>query len=63
MEDLPAVRNTAVVQAVKEVGPAIVGITTRVYDRDMFNRRVEVGQSVGSGVLFDKKDILLQIIM
>ena len=28
MEDLPAIRNTAVVQAVKEVGPAIVGITT-----------------------------------
>lgn len=59
MEDLPAVRNTAVVQAVKEVGPAIVGITTRVYDRDMFNRRVEVGQSVGSGVLFDKKGYII----
>ena len=59
MEDLPAVRNTAVVQAVKEVGPAIVGITTRVYDRDMFNRRVEVGQSVGSGVLFDKKGYIV----
>lgn len=59
MEDLPAVRNTAVVQAVKEVGPAIVGITTRVYDRDMFNRWVEVGQSVGSGVLFDKKGYIV----
>lgn len=59
MEDLPAIRNTAVVQAVKEVGPAIVGITTRVYDRDMFNRRVEVGQSVGSGVLFDKKGYIV----
>lgn len=59
MEDLPAVRNTAVVQAVNEVGPAIVGITTRVYDRDMFNRRVEVGQSVGSGVLFDKKGYIV----
>ena len=58
-EDLPAVRNTAVVQAVKEVGPAIVGISTRVYDRDMFNRRVEVGQSVGSGVLFDKKGYIV----
>ncbi|WP_296097334.1 S1C family serine protease [Dialister sp.] len=59
IKDLPAVRNTAVVQAVKEVGPAIVGITTRVYDRDMFNRRVEVGQSVGSGVLFDKKGYIV----
>lgn len=59
MEDLPAIRNIAVVQAVKEVGPAIVGITTRVYDRDMFNRRVEVGQSVGSGVLFDKKGYIV----
>ncbi|WP_297021716.1 S1C family serine protease [uncultured Dialister sp.] len=59
VKDLPAVRNTAVVQAVKEVGPAIVGITTRVYDRDMFNRRVEVGQSVGSGVLFDKKGYIV----
>ena len=59
MEDLPAVRNTAVVQAVKEVGPAVVGITTKVYDRDMFNRRVEVGQSVGSGVIFDKKGYIV----
>lgn len=59
VENLPAVRNTAIVQAVKEVGPAIVGITTRVYDRDIFNRRVEVGKSVGSGVLFDKKGYIV----
>ena len=52
VEELPAIRNTAVVQAVKEVGPAVVGITTRVYDKDIFNRRVAVGQSVGSGVIF-----------
>lgn len=57
--DLPAVRNNAVVAAVREVGPAIVGITTRVYDRDIFNRRVEVGQSVGSGVIFDKKGYIV----
>lgn len=57
--DLPAVRNNAVVQAVREVGPAVVGITTRVYDRDIFNRRVEVGQSVGSGVIFDKKGYIV----
>lgn len=59
IKDLPAVRNTAVVQAVKNVGPAVVGITTRVYDKDMFNRRVEVGQSVGSGVIFDKKGYIV----
>lgn len=59
LQELPAIRNTAVVQAVKEVGPAVVGITTRVYDRDIFNRRVEVGQSVGSGVIFDKKGYIV----
>lgn len=57
--DLPAVRNTAVVEAVRQVGPAVVGITTQVYDRDVFNRRVEVGQSVGSGVIFDKKGYIV----
>ena len=57
--DLPAVRNTAIVQAVREVGPSIVGITTKVYDRDLFNRRVEVGTSVGSGVLFDTKGYIV----
>lgn len=57
--DLPAVRNTAVVEAVRTVGPAVVGITTQVYDRDIFNRRVEVGQSVGSGVIFDKKGYIV----
>ena len=59
LPELPAIRNTAIVQAVKEVGPAVVGITTKVYDRDMFNRRVEVGQSVGSGVVFDKKGYIV----
>lgn len=47
-------RNTAVVQAAKKVGPAIVGITTKVYNRDIFNRKVLVGEGVGSGVIFDK---------
>lgn len=58
-KELPAVRNTAVVEAVKTVGPAVVGITTRVYDRDIFNRRVAVGQSVGSGVIFDSKGYIV----
>ena len=35
------------------------GITTKVYDRDIFNRRVEVGQSVGSGVIFDKRGYIV----
>lgn len=57
--ELPAVRNTAVVEAVKKVGPAVVGITTQIYDRDLFNRRIEVGQSVGSGVIFDKQGYIV----
>ena len=48
VEELPAIRNTAV-----------VGITTRVYDKDIFNRRVAVGQSVGSGVIFDKNGYIV----
>ena len=56
---LPASRNTAVVETAKRVGPAVVGITTKVYDRDIFNRRVEVGTSVGSGVIFDKKGYIV----
>ena len=57
--ELPAIRNNAIVEAVKKAGPAVVGITTRVYDRDIFNRRVEVGQSTGSGVIFDKQGYIV----
>ena len=56
---LPASRNTAVVETAKRVGPAVVGITSEVYDRDIFNRNVEVGQNVGSGVIFDKKGYII----
>lgn len=56
---LPASRNTAVVETAKRVGPAVVGITAEVYDRDIFNRNVEVGQNVGSGVIFDKKGYIV----
>ncbi len=56
---LSNVRNTAIVQAVKQVGPAVVGITTKVYDRDIFNRRILVGESVGSGVIFDEKGYIV----
>ncbi len=51
---LSEARNTAVVQAVKKVSPAVVGITTKVYNRDIFNRKVLVGEGVGSGIIFDK---------
>lgn len=47
-------RNTYVVQAAKRVSPAVVGITTKVYNRDIFNRKVLVGEGVGSGIIFDK---------
>lgn len=47
-------RNTYIVRAVDRVAPAIVGITTRVYNRDFYNRRVLVGEGVGSGIIFNK---------
>ena len=44
-------RNTYVVQAAKESGPAVVGITTQVFQKDIFNRTIYAGEGVGSGVL------------
>ena len=52
-EALSGARETATVRAVKRVGPAVVGITTKVYARDFFDRNVQVGEGVGSGVIFD----------
>ncbi|WP_422663623.1 S1C family serine protease [Sporomusa sp.] len=46
-------RNTFVVQAVKNVGPAVVGITNKAYMRDNFDQKVLVEKGVGSGVIFD----------
>ena len=46
-------------QAAKKVSPAVVGITTKVYNRDMFNRKVLVGEGVGSGVIFDKNGYIV----
>jgi serine protease Do len=51
--ELSDVRNTFVVQAVKAVGPSVVGITNKVYMRDNFDQKVLVEQGVGSGVIFD----------
>ena len=53
--ELSGARNTYVVQAAKKSGSAVVGITTKVYQQDMFNRAVFVGEGVGSGVLIDKE--------
>lgn len=45
-------RNTPIVRAAKDVGPAVVGITNKAVARDWFNNQVEVSQGVGSGVIF-----------
>ena len=47
--------NTYVVQAAKKSGPAIVGITTQVFQKDIFNRTIYAGEGVGSGVLIDNE--------
>ena len=48
-------RNTYVVQAAKKSGPAVVGITTQVFQKDIFNRTIYAGEGVGSGVLIDNE--------
>ena len=52
-------RDTAIVKAAKKVSPAVVGITTKVYNRDIFNRKVLVGEGVGSGIIFDKQGYIV----
>lgn len=61
LEETPigGARNTAIVQAVKQVAPAVVGITARVYNRDIFNRKVLVSEGVGSGVIFDERGYIV----
>ncbi|HWQ62216.1 MAG TPA: trypsin-like peptidase domain-containing protein [Negativicutes bacterium] len=44
-------RNTPVVRAAQNVGPAVVGITNKAYVRDFFNRQILVEQGSGSGVI------------
>lgn len=50
---LTTARNTAIVQAVKRVGPAVVGITAQVYTRDPFHGEVTVNEGIGSGIIFE----------
>ena len=57
--DLPPSRNTFVVGAVKKASPSVVGITNKAYARDIFNRKVRVGEGVGSGVIFDAKGYIV----
>lgn len=52
---LTEARNTYVVQAAKKSGPAVVGITTQVFQKDIFNRTIYAGEGVGSGVLIDNE--------
>lgn len=51
-ENASDARNTPVVRAAKEIGPAVVGITNKAVARDWFNNQVQVEQGVGSGVIF-----------
>ena len=52
-QPLSNTRNTFVVQAVKKVSPAVVGITNKIYVRDNYDQRVLIDRGVGSGVIFD----------
>lgn len=51
--ELSSNRNTYVVQAVKKVGPAVVGISNKAYVRDNFDQKVLIEKGVGSGVIFN----------
>lgn len=54
-QKLTEARDTYVVRAAKQSGPAVVGITTQVFQKDIFNRTIYAGEGVGSGVLIDDK--------
>ncbi len=51
-------RNTAIVQAAKKVGPAVVGITNKALVRDFFNRTQLMERGTGSGVIYDKSGLI-----
>jgi serine protease Do len=50
---LSSARDTYVVEAVRKVGPAVVGISNKAYARDNFAQRVLIEKGAGSGVIFD----------
>ncbi len=51
-------RNTAIVQAAKKVGPAVVGITNKAFVRDFFNRVQLTEGGTGSGVIYSKDGLI-----
>jgi serine protease Do len=51
-------RNTAIVQAAKKVGPAVVGITNKALVTDFFNRTQLLERGTGSGVIYDKSGLI-----
>ena len=53
VKEVSSARNTYVVQAVKKVNPAVVGITNRTYALDEDAQKILVDKGVGSGVIFD----------
>jgi serine protease Do len=55
---MSAARNTAIVQAAKKVGPAVVGITNKALVRDYFNRTQMVEKGSGSGVIYSKDGLI-----
>ena len=52
-------RNTAIVQAAKKVGPAVVGITNKAFVRDFFNRVQLTERGTGSGVVYSKDGLIV----
>ena len=52
-------RNTPIVKAAKKVGPAVVGITNKALVRDIFNRVQLTELGTGSGVIYDKKGLIV----
>lgn len=57
--ELTPARNTPIVTAVKKASPSVVGITNKAYARDIFNRKVRIGEGVGSGVIFDSRGYIV----
>ena len=51
-------RNTAIVQAAKKVGPAVVGITNKALVTDFFNRTQMIERGTGSGVIYSKDGLI-----
>ena len=56
---LSANRNTPIVQAAKNVGPTVVGITNKALVRDYFNRTQLVEKGSGSGVIYSKDGLIV----